>query len=155
MQDHVGKVCKVCQKNIWRGEDVVICPGCGTAYHFACWNTMETCPRCGRVTAKTKAASITTAISSDRSRPFSNIGEKLQTVAVISAVGGTLIGIVLLIVMAVAEMLLAGLLAALVIAFLSWISAFALYGFGTLIVQSKTQTDCRYEILQRLDEKEE
>ena len=116
---------------------------------------METCPRCGRVTAKTKAASITTAISSDRSRPFSNIGEKLQTVAVISAVGGTLIGIVLLIVMAVAEMLLAGLLAALVIAFLSWICAFALYGFGTLIVQSKTQADCLYEILQRLDEKEE
>lgn len=155
MQDHVGKVCKVCQKNIWRGEDVVICPGCGTVYHVACWNTMETCPHCGRVTAKTKAASITTAISSDRSRPFSNIGEKLQTVAVISAVGGTLIGIVLLIVMAVAEMLLAGLLAALVIAFLSWISAFALYGFGTLIVQSKTQADCLYEILQRLDEKAE
>lgn len=155
MQDYVGKVCKVCQKNIWRGEDVVICPGCGTVYHVACWNAMETCPRCGRVTAKTKAAPITTAISSDRSRPFSNIGEKLQTVAVVSTVIGMIIGIILFFVMAFADMLLVGLLAALVIVFLSWISAFALYGFGTLIVQSKTQADCLYEILHRLDEKAE
>lgn len=92
---------------------------------------------------------------SETSPIFSYIGEKIRNLAVIVTGIEIAIGIIAFLVLAFADAVLWGLLALGIIALLAWVSSFTLYGFGTLIVQSKTQADCLYEILQRLDEKEE
>ena len=37
MAKYTGYTCMACQQKFQDGDDVVVCPECGTPYHRACW----------------------------------------------------------------------------------------------------------------------
>ncbi|MDD4850820.1 MAG: RING finger protein [Gemmiger sp.] len=37
MANYKGSICPVCDKPFAEGDDIVVCPDCGTPYHRACW----------------------------------------------------------------------------------------------------------------------
>lgn len=80
---------------------------------------------------------------------FSNIGSKLKTVARIFTFLGIAAGILAAIAMSTIDddLIVAGLLIGAIIAVVSWISSFALYGFGELISSSKKTEQILAEIL--------
>lgn len=39
-----GHYCAVCKHDIHEGEDIVVCPQCGTPAHRACWERTNRCP---------------------------------------------------------------------------------------------------------------
>ena len=43
MNDYVGCVCSVCNKPFAAGDDIVVCPECGTPYHRACYQAAGGC----------------------------------------------------------------------------------------------------------------
>ena len=43
MNDYVGCVCSVCNKPFAAGDDIVVCPECGTPYHRACYQATGGC----------------------------------------------------------------------------------------------------------------
>ena len=54
MNDYVGCVCSVCNKPFAAGDDIVVCPECGTPTEAKCPNcgaklpaNSKFCPECG------------------------------------------------------------------------------------------------------------
>ena len=43
MNNYVGCVCSVCNKPFAAGDDIVVCPECGTPYHRACYQAAGGC----------------------------------------------------------------------------------------------------------------
>ena len=43
MADYTGEKCIVCGKAFGKGEDVVVCPDCGTPYHRTCYDINSRC----------------------------------------------------------------------------------------------------------------
>lgn len=43
MSRYTGNQCPVCGQKFRDGEDVVVCPDCGTPYHRACWQKVGAC----------------------------------------------------------------------------------------------------------------
>ena len=43
MYDYSGQKCAICQKEFSPGDDVVVCPDCGTPYHRACYEKAGKC----------------------------------------------------------------------------------------------------------------
>lgn len=43
MADYKGNTCPVCDTKFKEGDDVVVCPDCGTPYHRACWQKIGVC----------------------------------------------------------------------------------------------------------------
>lgn len=41
--DYKGVTCQVCQKEFQEGDDIVVCPECGTPVHRACWQKLGHC----------------------------------------------------------------------------------------------------------------
>lgn len=41
--DYKHVTCQVCQKEFQDGDDIVVCPECGTPVHRACWNQLGHC----------------------------------------------------------------------------------------------------------------
>lgn len=85
---------------------------------------------------------------------FSNIGSKLKTVAWAITLLGIALGILLVIVLGVMDedLIILGLLIGLTVAVISWISSFALYGFGELISSSQKTVWILSEILKNKKE---
>lgn len=38
-----NKLCPVCRKRFGEGDDIVVCPDCGTPHHRACWDSLGHC----------------------------------------------------------------------------------------------------------------
>lgn len=76
--------------------------------------------------------------------------------AVIIAVAGAILGLLTFILIAIIdeEMILPGLLIGVVIAVLSWVSTFTLYGFGTLIKSEQASAEYLYKIMNALEKDE-
>ena len=43
MADYKGNTCPVCHEKFKEGDDIVVCPDCGTPYHRACWAKNGAC----------------------------------------------------------------------------------------------------------------
>ena len=43
MADYKGNQCPVCHTPFQEGDDIVVCPDCGTPYHRACWQKVGVC----------------------------------------------------------------------------------------------------------------
>ncbi len=43
MSRYTGNHCPVCEQKFKDGEDIVVCPDCGTPYHRECWQKIGTC----------------------------------------------------------------------------------------------------------------
>lgn len=43
MTDYKGSHCPVCEKVFQDGDDIVVCPDCGTPYHRECWQKIGVC----------------------------------------------------------------------------------------------------------------
>lgn len=43
MADYKGETCAVCNEVFKDGDDIVVCPDCGTPYHRACWAKVGQC----------------------------------------------------------------------------------------------------------------
>lgn len=43
MADYKGNTCPVCHNLFAEGDDIVVCPDCGTPYHRACWQKVGVC----------------------------------------------------------------------------------------------------------------
>lgn len=43
MAQYWGEPCPVCKKKFKEGDDIVVCPECGTPYHRACWEEVGHC----------------------------------------------------------------------------------------------------------------
>lgn len=43
MIDFKGKICPICNKEFVDGDDIVVCPECGTPYHRDCYNIENKC----------------------------------------------------------------------------------------------------------------
>lgn len=43
MADYIGEKCIVCGRTFKKGDDIVVCPDCGTPYHRECWNKNGKC----------------------------------------------------------------------------------------------------------------
>lgn len=87
---------------------------------------------------------------------FSNIAGKIQTLAVIIAIVGAVLGVLTFIVSVFigGDMVLPGLLIGIVIAVLSWAGTFTLYGFGTLIKSEQASAEYLYKIMNALEKDE-
>lgn len=46
MENYVGKTCPYCNTEIREGDNVKVCPECGTPHHAACWETNNGCIVC-------------------------------------------------------------------------------------------------------------
>lgn len=183
MADSVEKICAGCGKPILVSDEVSVC-ACGAAYHKSCWMTLEHCKACNSVNpsydpilavyAANKQKSAETPVRtqavnellSEKSRLkilhgdgtglFSDIAGKIQTLAVIIAVAGAILGLLTFILIAIIdeEMILPGLLIGVVIAVLSWAGTFTLYGFGTLIKSEQASAEYLYKIMNALEKDE-
>lgn len=40
---YIGSSCPVCNEKFKQGDDIVVCPDCGTPYHRICWNKTGVC----------------------------------------------------------------------------------------------------------------
>ena len=43
MATYTGAKCKVCQEPFKDGDDIVVCPDCGTPYHRECYKKAGKC----------------------------------------------------------------------------------------------------------------
>lgn len=43
MKTYIGSTCPVCHQPFAEGDDIVVCPECGTPYHRACWPKDNVC----------------------------------------------------------------------------------------------------------------
>ena len=43
MKTYIGSTCPVCHQPFAEGDDIVVCPDCGTPYHRACWPKDNVC----------------------------------------------------------------------------------------------------------------
>ena len=44
--DYRGQHCPICGKEFCDGDDIVVCPECGTPYHRECYKTAGHCVNC-------------------------------------------------------------------------------------------------------------
>ena len=130
MADSVEKICAGCGKPILVSDEVSVC-ACGAAYHKSCWMTLEHCKACNSVNpsydpilavyAANKQKSAETPVRtqavnellSEKSRLkilhgdgtglFSDIAGKIQTLAVIIAVAGAILGLLTFILIAIID----------------------------------------------------
>lgn len=84
---------------------------------------------------------------------FSNIGEKIKTLAEVICIIGIVVSIIAAIVMFSNSEIGLGFLLLILAPLLFWISSFALYGFGEIIVLLKQNIDKQTEIIKKLDNK--
>lgn len=183
MVDSVEKICAGCGKPILVSDEVSVC-ACGAAYHKSCWMTLEHCKKCDSVNpsynpilavyaankqkseetpAQTQAVNELLSekrrlkiLHGDGTGLFSDIAGKIQTLAVVIAIAGAILGLLTFILIAIIdeEMILPGLLIGIVIAVLSWVSTFTLYGFGTLIKSEQASAEYLYKIMNALEKDE-
>lgn len=43
LMDYKNEICPVCQQPFTDGDDIVVCPECGTPHHRECWNLTNRC----------------------------------------------------------------------------------------------------------------
>ena len=84
---------------------------------------------------------------------FSNIGEKIKTLAEVICIIGIVVSIIAAIVMFSNSEIGLGFLLLILAPLLFWISSFTLYGFGEIIVLLKQNIDKQTEIIKKLDNK--
>lgn len=84
---------------------------------------------------------------------FSNIGEKIKTLAEVICIIGIVASIIAAIVMFSNSEIGLGFLLLILAPILFWISSFTLYGFGEIIVLLKQNIDKQTEIIKKLDNK--
>lgn len=84
---------------------------------------------------------------------FSNIGEKIKTLAEVICIIGIVTSIIAAIVMFSNSEIGLGFLLLILAPLLFWISSFTLYGFGEIIVLLKQNIDKQTEIIKKLDNK--
>lgn len=84
---------------------------------------------------------------------FSNIGEKIKTLAEVICIIGIVTSIIAAIVMFSNSEIGLGFLLLILAPILFWISSFTLYGFGEIIVLLKQNIDKQTEIIKKLDNK--
>lgn len=84
---------------------------------------------------------------------FSNIGEKIKTLAEVICIIGIVASIIAAIVMFSNSEIGLGFLLLILAPLLFWISSFTLYGFGEIIVLLKQNIDKQTEIIKKLDTK--
>lgn len=174
MADYVGQKCAGCGKTIEITEAVAVCSECNTAYHKHCWDGLEKCCKCNLPITDVKVEIIParavenlkgmetenqTAVSAidiqrynDSSILFSNIGGKIKTLATVIAVAGMGLGVLFMIALVFVDedFIVSGLLAAVAMILVSWISSFTLYGFGSLIACTQASTNLLSKILNQL-----
>ena len=126
--------------------DAVKCPDCGKIYHRHCSLKIQGCSSCGCASVrfvKTNDVPFVPHTTQDIGM-FSNIGEKIKSLAMVVTVVGIIIGVIVFIINAATDedLIFTGLLAGVSIGLCSWIGSFALYGFGALI--SSTQNIERF-----------
>lgn len=165
-------VCEKCKETIEHINDLVSCPKCGKVYHRWCSLSILNCIDCGcsnidfvsGITSNTASSVTTQPTKNSNSKPmydhyintetgmFSNIGEKMKTLAIVVTIIGIIAGIIVSISMASIDedMIFSGLLTGCAIALVSWIGSFALYGFGTLVSSSQKTERLLREILKEL-----
>ena len=44
MNEYNGCLCQLCSEKFAEGDDIVVCPDCGTPMHRSCWNESRCCP---------------------------------------------------------------------------------------------------------------
>lgn len=47
MEEIIGKICPFCRTEIKEGDEVKVCPACGTPHHEGCWNENNGCTTFG------------------------------------------------------------------------------------------------------------
>lgn len=161
-------VCEKCKNEI-SPIDVVSCPNCDKKYHSWCWMSVPNCIGCGtfnkdymkekinkatvniNTNVKDRSASNEKVVAMD-SGMFSNIGGKMQGLAIIVTIIGIIAGIIVFIsnIAIDEELFFTGLLSGVAIALVSWIGSFALYGFGALILSSQSTERLLREILKEI-----
>ncbi len=165
-------VCGKCQEPIEHINDIVTCSNCGKAYHRWCSLSISNCIDCGcsninfvsGVTSNTTSSVATQSTECNNSEQaythyintetgiFSNIGEKMKTLATVVTVIGIIAGIIVFIgnIAIDGDLFFTGLLSGVAIAIISWIGSFALYGFGTLVSSSQRTERILREILKEI-----
>lgn len=161
--NYLGKECMVCGSNMTETDWIVACPDCGMPYHKECWDEIDECSRCGIQPSNVTPVNInrsesfavsnnSASYSSNNSGMFANIGEKIKGVATFFTIVGIVIGIIICIAMSAVDesMFWAGLLTGGMVALVSWISSFVLYGFGALISSVQSTEELLYEVLDKI-----
>lgn len=146
-------ICEVCGREISQ-MDLVACPNCDQKYHKWCWSKNSTCLNCDHSTdvkpVKLKKEEDELFIREEGM--FANIGEKIKGVAKFITAVGIIMGIIIFAAMSFIDesMILIGLFVGTMVAILSWVSSFALYGFGALISSSKNTERLLQETLKEI-----
>lgn len=145
--------CEICKSTVFQ-NDAVKCPDCGKVYHRHCSLKVQNCNVCGCPTTefvKTENIACGANVVQD-SGMFSNIGEKIKTLATVVTIIGIIVGAIIFISMASIDedMIFSGLLTGCAIALGSWIGSFALYGFGALISSTQNTERLTIELLKEV-----
>lgn len=162
-------ICEKCRETILKESDLVSCPKCGKTYHRWCSLSISNCLCCDSSTMDFSSGinelvknNATTMDTNEKieSAPyintetgmFSNIGEKLKNLATVVTIIGIIAGVIVLISMVSMDddLIFSGLLTGIVIALVSWIGSFALYGFGTLISSSQNTERLLRDVLKEI-----
>lgn len=155
----MNHICEKCKGEITYANDVVCCPKCGKTYHKWCWKSITNCVCCGALNKdydEELSKRLDNASKNDGdSGMFSNIGEKLKGLATVITVVGIVVGIIVFFVNATMDedMVFPGLLLGAGIALASWVSSFALYGFGALITSTQNTERLTREMLKEIKDK--
>lgn len=163
VKNYVGQECKVCGSDMSESDWVVACPDCNMMYHKDCWDVINECSGCGqsfnmRAVNVNKGNAVASgnitseSYSSNNTGMFANIGEKIKGVATFFTVVGIIIGVIIFFAMLAidGEMFLAGLLIGGVVALISWVSSFMLYGFGALVSSMQKTEELLNEVLDEI-----
>lgn len=146
-------ICEVCGGEISH-IDLVAFPNCDQKYHKWCWSKNSTCLNCDQSTDVTpvKLKKEEDELFVREEGMFANIGEKIKGVAKFITAVGIIMGIIIFVAMSFIDesMILIGLLVGTIVAILSWVSSFALYGFGTLVSSSQRTERLLQEILKEI-----
>ncbi len=166
-------VCEKCQEPIEHINDLVSCPNCGKVYHRWCSLSISNCVDCNcsnilfvsGIINNTQTSSATTRTTENSVKKpidshyintdtgmFSNIGEKMKTLATVVTIIGIIAGIIVFIsnIAIDGELFFTGLLSGVAIALVSWIGSFALYGFGALVSSSQRVERLLREMLEEI-----